>query len=128
MTTIKSRQETIETAMILHYLTEEILKVLPEYSSLDNLFGIGEDDFVIELYPYAELIEKRTTEAFADGKHANGVFVFDAMPELAIWFVEAAMREGVEPVDAPLALSAGFPEIDEFDLDLARVIEVHTTG
>lgn len=123
MTTTKSRQEVIETGMILHYLAEEILKILPDGTG--DQFGIGEDDFIIELYPFAELIEKRITEAYADGKQANGVFVFDAMPEVAIWFVEAAMRVPEPPLNTPLKLNVRFPELDEFDLDLARVIEVH---
>lgn len=121
---LKSKAEITETALYLHCFATAVLKAMPEGTG--DTFGIGEDDFIIELYPFAELIQKRTTEAWADGRHSTGVFCYDAMPDLADWFVAAAARIPPPQLNRSMRLSDGLPELDEFDLDLARVIEIHT--
>ena len=104
-----------EVAMHLHYFAEEVLKQLPD--SIGDLFGIGEDCLVLELYPFAELIFKYMCEAIDDKKEFNGVFVYDVMEELAgLWITTATKDPGTCEV----------PELDEFELDIARVVGQYT--
>tara|TARA_R110000803_G_scaffold5230_3_gene17332 strand:- start:122 stop:808 length:687 start_codon:yes stop_codon:yes gene_type:complete len=107
-----------EIAMYLSYFTEEILKQLPECTG--DLFGIDEDCFVIELYPFAESIFKHTYEAKAEGSDFTGVFGYDAMEELAGLWISTVMRQ--QPI-ATTTTTYEMPELDEFELDIVRVVD-----
>ena len=106
-----------EVAMNLHYLAEAILKHLSEDECIGDIFGIGEDDFIMELYPYANLIVQLTDKAYFDGKQFSGVFVYDCMEVVAqnFWFI-------VENQDAK-PLEFNMPDIDAFKLKVLLAIE-----
>jgi len=110
-----------EVAMMNHYFAEEVIKQLPE--DCGDLFGIGEDCLVMELYPFADLILKHTYEAYNAGRETNGVFVYDAMEELAGLFIAMVMRSN------PLKTVSAFemPELAEFEFDVVRVVAKHTS-
>lgn len=110
------KPNTAEVAMNLHYLAEEILSSLHD-RCIGVLFGIGEDDFIMELYPYAEMIVKMTDEAHANGKNFRFVFVYEAMENLAEFFWSAVKRQNAPQFECKM------PEMDEFVLDIQRTID-----
>ena len=110
-----------EVNMYSHYLAIEIIKELPELTG--DMFGLGECDFIYELLPYAELIVSMTNEAHDNGKQFNCTFVYDAMEDIAEYFIAIVLRQ---QITVCAAMAYEMPDIDEFKLDVARVIEVHT--
>lgn len=103
-----------EIAMIVHYLAVELLK---SDHCIGDMFGIGEDDFVMELYPYANKIAKMTDEAYLNGSRFQGVHVYECMRGIAEFFWGIVERQNARPMDSAM------PEMDEFELDVARVID-----
>jgi len=69
------------------------------------------------------LIVKCTYEAHDKEQYFNGVFVYDAMEELAGLWIATVMRQKIE-VSAQMAYE--LPELDEFELDVVRVVASHT--
>ena len=108
-----------EIAMNLHYLAEAILNYIPDDSGTGDIFGIGEDCFIRELYPYAQLIAELTDQADSKGHKFKGIFVYEAMEPLAELFMGIVDRQEAEECAAEM------PDIDEFELDILRVIESH---
>ena len=104
-------------ALYLHCFTTEVLKQLPE--STGDLFGIGEDVFIVLLYPFSKLIVDAHDKTTGDGKQFQGVFVYDVMEELAGLFIAAVMRQKIT-VCATMAYE--LPELDMFELDVNRVV------
>ncbi len=117
----KQRASSDEVAMTLCYFATEVIDQLPE--TCGDLFGLGEDDFIMALYPYAKLIVSMTDEAHESGRNFKYVFVYEAMAELAEFFIAAVLRQ---EITICAAMAYELPEIDEFALDVARVIEAHT--
>ena len=114
-------KDRLEIGMYLHYFATEVIKQLPECTG--DLFGIGEDALVLDLYPFAELIVNVSNKAYEDGKHFTGVFVYDAMEELVGLFIATIMRQQPEG-DNTMAYE--MPELDEYELDVVRVVDSHT--
>jgi len=112
----KSTSEA-EIAMNLHYLAEAIIKCIPDDTCVGNIFGVGEDDLVMQLYPYAQLIVKLSDKAYDEGANFSGVFVYEAMEELAELFMGIVDRQNASPLECEM------PDIDEFELDILRVIK-----
>ncbi len=107
-------------ALYLHCFATEVLKQLPE--STGDLFGIGEDYFIVLLYPFAEMISHTKDKAEELGLHFQGVFVYDCMEELAGLFIATIMRQKIEVC---AAMAYELPELDEFELDVVRVVASH---
>ncbi len=107
-------------ALYLHCFATEVLKQLPE--STGDLFGIGEDYFIVLLYPFAEMIASTKDKAEELGKQFQGVFVYDCMEELAGLFIATIMRQKIEIC---AAMAYELPELDEFELDVSRVVSRH---
>ena len=110
-----------EIAMNLHYLAEAIISYINDETCTGDIFGIGEDDLVMELYPYAQLIVKLTDDAYQAGRQFSGVFVYDSIQEIAENFMGIVERQNVGQCAAVM------PDIDEFELDVARVISAYTS-
>ena len=110
-------------ALYLHCFATEVLKQLDEGTG--DLFGIGEDCFIVQLYPYAELISSAHDKALEDKRNFKGTFVYDVMEELAGLFVDSIMRQQIT-VCADMAYE--LPELDEFKLDVDRVVPSYSIG
>jgi len=117
---IKNNDAAVD-AMYLHYFAEEVIKQSPD--SIGDLFGIGEDCFVLELFPFAQLINKCVDIALEDDRHLSGVFVYDAMEELAGLFIALIMRNNLSAV--PMAYE--MPKLDQFELAVVQVVEKHSS-
>ena len=111
------KPEQAYTAMLLHYFAKKVLYELPENTG--DTFGIGEDDFIMALYPYAELIVKLANQAVDRGKDFDGLRIYDAFDLMAECLVISVLRQSGAPMEYEL------PELDEFELDILRVIESH---
>lgn len=109
-----------EDALYLHCFATEVLKQLPEGTG--DLFGIGEDHFIMGLFPFAQLIAKTKGEAVDDKKYFAGTFVYDCMEELAGLWIATVMRQQIEIC---AAMAYEMPELDEYELDVVRVVNSH---
>ncbi len=109
-------------ALYLHCFATEVLKQLPE--STGDLFGIGEDVFIVLLYPFSKLIVDAHDKATGEDKlNFSGTFVYDVMEELAGLFISAVMRQQIT-VCATMAYE--LPELDMFELDVNRVVPFYS--
>ncbi len=100
-----------EISQYHYFLTEAIIGKLPEGQNLGDLFGMGEDSFVLALYEHAMAFYLEGDRLFRAGGDFPGVVVYDITDELAECFW--AMVEDLEEL----------PEVDAFALDVARVYE-----
>ena len=71
----------------------------------------------MELYHYAELVVELADKAIEQGEQFSGVFVYEAMEELAAFFVASVLRQEAKPMECAL------PDMDEWELDVQRVID-----
>lgn len=104
-------------AMVHYYFVKKVIHELPECTG--DMFGIGEDDFVMALYSYTELVVKLTIQASDEGKNFDGIRIYDAFDLMAECLVVAVLQCKSAPMECEL------PELDEFELDILRVIESH---
>ena len=107
-------------ALYLHCFATEVVSQLDE--STGDLFGIGEDCFIVKLYPYSELIATIHEEELAKKRKFSGTFVYDVMEELAGLFISSIMRQEADTMEHE------FPELDEFKLDVVRVVPSYSIG
>lgn len=107
-------------AMFLHCFATEVLKQLPE--PVGDLFGTGQDCFVMDLFPYAVLIVAEF-DTQLETRNFTGTFIYDAVEELADLFIASVMRQ-----QDLVCLTEAYtmPDIDEFQLDVVRVTYSHS--
>jgi len=110
--------KTAEKAMYHFYFVTEVIRTIPENQCIGDLFGIGEDCFVIELYPFSNLFYRKVDEAYRNGHEFSGCAVYEIVKPLAEYFWEQIERQELKPLEVSL------PDKDEFELDLNRVIEM----
>lgn len=98
-----------EISQYHYFLTSAILDKLPEGQSIGDLFGMGEDNFVLEIYDHAMAFYLEGDRLFRAGCDFPGVVVYDITDELAecFWSLFGIFEE--------------LPEVDAFALDVARV-------
>jgi hypothetical protein len=97
------------------YFSQAVLDVArqSEYS-IGEIFGIGEDTFVVSLYPYSNLIQRSMNEGDAS-EVLYSKFV-DEAEQLAECFWGIVERDGMGEGDTLM------PDINEFLLDVNRVL------
>ncbi len=100
------------------YLTQAVLKTIAESGqTVGDIFGIGEDTFVTELYPYSNLLYRCVSEHEANPdcnwKESD---IFETVNELAELFMAIVERDTASPLEAHM------PDIVEFELDIKRIL------
>ncbi|HAS6097062.1 MULTISPECIES: hypothetical protein [Vibrio] len=97
------------------YFTTAVLKHAEENGiSIGDSFGHGEDDFVVDLYPYSNLIYRCVDELEQAPNRWKESDLFDVVDNLSDCFWGIIEREEHEPMEASM------PCLDEFELDIKR--------
>jgi hypothetical protein len=100
-----------ELAKVHFYLTQSILNyAYQEGIEIGDTFGIGEDCFIVGLFPYTKVL----TEQF-NVLELKCSAIFEIAVELAECFWGIVNRDSTEDLDAPM------PDMDEFTLDVVRI-------
>ncbi|ELA9367548.1 hypothetical protein QUN99_003438 [Vibrio parahaemolyticus] len=106
-------------AMCHFYFCTSVLQEIADRGiDSGDLTGVGEDVFIVEMYPYSNLLrqhidvlESDPTSNWTDSK------LFDVCNNLAAFFVDAIERQDTTNDRAVM------PELDEFHLDIQRVLQ-----
>lgn len=115
--------DAAEVGMYQHYFATELLKQLPD-SCLD-LFNVGEDCFVMNLYPYADLITKHVLLSLEDkDSELQVIFAYEAMEELAGLWMATVMRQKIQVHDE---MQYQMPALDQFELAVIQVMAKHSS-
>ena len=111
-----------ECVAILHYyLTFHIIEWASEGEScVGDKFGIGEDDLVMQLWCYAEAIEKAWIE-FERDRNAPGVFAYDVADG-------SAPKLMIEMMEHPNAIEDSLPALDEWQKKVNRLVDLYMGG
>ena len=111
----QASQFTAEQIATYHYyLCDAVLKALPEGHTVGDLFGLGEDEFISEMYQYSKAFYLYVDQLWNNGAQFSGVVVYDVCESLADLFVSTS------------AELEELPELDAFKLDLVRVMDDYT--
>lgn len=97
------------------YFAQAILNVAKQSQyTVGDIFGFGEDTFVVSLYSYSNLIQRSLNEGDAsDVLYSKFV---DDVEQLAECFWGIVERDGMGKCDTLM------PDMDEFLLDVNRVL------
>lgn len=103
-----------------HYFVTAILKYASENEfQVADVFGVGEDEFVVSLYPFSNMIY-RIVDAHSQtdaGRHWKDSQLFGLMVNVAYSFWGAVEREDYDEMEAEM------PCPDEFELDVQRYLD-----
>jgi len=116
---VNDMSKTAIKSMYHFYLTSEILKKVP---STGDIFGLAEDDLVIEIYPYSNLIWRKCTE-FCDGEIGD---FYSFIADCAAIITDTIEDLDGNQIDKANVKFIELMDIDEFELDVVRVINCHT--
>ena len=111
-----------ECVAVLHYyLTNRILTWVNEDDGcVGDIFGIGEDDLVMQLWDYAEALEKAWVE-FERDRSSPGVFAYDVSDN-------SASRLMIEMMEHPSAIEDSLPALDEWQEKINRLVDLYMDG
>lgn len=111
--------ENADKAMFHFYLVTEILKQIPEEYDLGvgDIFGYGEDCFVLDLYPYSECFYHEYYKMINSGKKYTSLSLFEIVSDLAKRFWLLVKNKGFQPLDAKI------PSKVEFKLIIKQSLE-----
>lgn len=102
----------------ISYFTTAVLQYAEENGiSIGDSFGHGEDDFVVELYPYSTLIYRCVDELVKGPNFWVESALFDVVDNLTDCFWEIIEREQHEPMETSMSCQTCK---DEFELDIKR--------
>ena len=105
-----------------------MLTTSPNEQVIGDVLGMGEDDFVMELFALSEAFWLKGEDLYAEGKAFSGLAVFDVVAELAEFFwgyVEHTllMHERTERKEFHFEFDS---RLYWFKLDIDRVFETYT--
>jgi hypothetical protein len=117
MTTLPVLKNTdlTEQAMYHFYLVQAILKDKALTTSIGDVFGCGEDDFVMQMLEYANVYYVEFSAAFEAGNDFPGVVVYETPTLLAERFWAR--------VDVDGEIYQNLPTIADFQIDVHTVLE-----
>jgi hypothetical protein len=104
-------------ALVHFYFATELLKDLSEKElSIGDVIGVGEDVFLLDLYPYSNLIHKVMADFDIDvcDIRTHELYVYDSLAD-CFW--------GIVERDSQANEFAVMPDKDEFELDVNRLID-----
>lgn len=101
LTTIDNQPEI---AMYHYYFTEAIFEHIKNDPDVLGLFGIGQDDFIMQIMPYTQLFYLGVDDCFIQEGALPGVAQFELPETLAIIFWEQCNISKGE-----------FPDLDTFN-------------
>ncbi|OKQ18231.1 hypothetical protein [Vibrio antiquarius] len=101
------------------YFTTAVLKHAEDnHINIGDCFGYGEDNFVVDLYPYSNLIYRCVDEIERAPNKWKESELFDLVDNLSDCFWGIIEREGYDEMDTSM------PCLDEFELDIKRALNV----
>ena len=110
-----------EVAVLHYYLTNHVLHWIEmSDNNIGDIFGIGEDDLVMQLWCYAEAIEKAWIE-FEKDRDAPGVFAYDVADGSASHLM-------IEMMEHPSAIEGTLPALNEWQKKVNRLVDLYMDG
>ena len=103
-----------DEAVLHHYFSVAVLKQQQEFfeDRLESIFGQGEAEFLKTLHPFSKAIHD-AVQQHTSVRNMVPLQQLKMYDELALIFWEIVDREA----------SGEFPELDEFELDIARTLK-----
>lgn len=107
-----------ENAMYLYYLATAIIQQTPALFYSNELRNEGEDGFVMDLFPFAQVLLDQINKVYYEGKRWWCVMAYDICDPLAQWFwdtVETQLHH------QPNVFK--MPDLADFQLEVIRLID-----
>ena len=102
-------------ALVHFYFATELLKAMSEKElAIGDVIGVGEDVFLLDLYPYSNLIHKIMADFDIDVCDIRTHELYDSLAD-CFW--------GIVERDTQAKEFAVMPDKDEFELDVNRLID-----
>lgn len=106
-----SERNHAEIGMYHYFFADAILNSIPNGDNIGDIFGMGQDSFVMELYPLTEAFWLKVDSLYQSGHDFKGVIVYDLMDKVAECFWLSVVNCG------------GIPSVDDFVLELGNVVD-----
>ncbi len=113
-----------QVAISFHYLAESLLSYFSKLDegngSISTLFEMGEDQYLSELYPYAEAIESAWENRGQD-RESPGVFVYEISDDLA-------PKLFIEMIDGGEGCCDPHPSVKQWKNNIQTVVNMWCEG